>query len=203
MSTIYEDCSIKELLLFDSTKPMADFGVILAVAVSAVILNNIIFGIILSKSEMKDSLNEDDNSEYKALKDKGISPAVLGFSEVLNSGIYAPLVEELFFRFLLFKLLLIKGFKLNVHVANVIHAVIFGSLHMTNAVMSDQGINKTILQSIASGTGGLISGYTYMYTNSILTPLLSHFLNNMIATGHEMIDYMHFYSTIVEKFKVL
>jgi membrane protease YdiL (CAAX protease family) len=202
MSSIYEDCSIKELLLFDTTKPMADFGVILAVAVCAVILNNIVFSLILSKTSMKDSLGDEENTEYEALKEKGISPALLGVSEVLNSGIYAPLVEELFFRFLLFKVLMVKTFNLNIHTANILHAVIFGSLHMTNAVMSDQGINKTILQSIASATGGLISGYTYVYTNSILTPLLSHFLNNMIATGHEMIDYMHFYSKIAERFSL-
>ncbi len=205
--SFYEDCSVKELILFDSTKPMADVPVIFAVGISAVILNNIIFSIVLSQKKGIDkTLKDEEETEYQSYKDKGISPVILGFSEILNSAIYAPLIEELFFRFLLFKLVLIKAFKLNPHIANFIHACIFGSLHMTNAVMSDQQINRTILQSCMAGVGGLISGYTYMYTNTIFTPLLSHFINNMIASGNEFIDYAHYYATIsntIETFKFL
>jgi membrane protease YdiL (CAAX protease family) len=53
-----------------------------------------------------------------------------------------------------------------------------------------------------AGIGGLIAGYTYKYTNSIFTPLLSHFINNMIAAGHEVIDYAKTYAIIKETFKI-
>ena len=74
---------------------------------------------------------------------------------------------------------------------------------MTNAVVSDQEINRTIIQSVMAGFGGLIAGYTYSYTNTILTPLLSHFINNMMSAGSEFIDYSKHYEKIVEKFKII
>jgi membrane protease YdiL (CAAX protease family) len=113
------------------------------------------------------------------------------------------MVEELFFRFLFLKLILIKIFKFNFHTANFFHAVIFGSLHMTNAIVADQEFNRTVMQSIMAGIGGLISGYTYKYTNTILTPLLSHFINNMLSAGSEFIEYSRYYERIVERFRIL
>jgi membrane protease YdiL (CAAX protease family) len=61
---------------------------------------------------------------------------------------------------------LIKIFNYDFNTANLFHAIIFGSLHMTNAVVSDQQINRTIIQSVMAGIGGLIAGYTYKYTNT-------------------------------------
>ena len=205
MESILNQCSIKELLLFDVTKPMADYSTILIVAISAVIFNNILYNIFLKHvpDTYVDTLNDEQTSEFDVYKDKNISPVILGVSELINSGIYAPMVEELFFRFLFLKIVLIKIFKFNFHTANLVHAIIFGSLHMTNAVVSDQHINRTIIQSMMAGVGGLLAGYTYAYTNTILTPLLSHFINNMLSAGSEFIDYAQHYQKIVEKFRIL
>jgi len=205
MDNILDQCSIKELILFDVTKPMASSSTIVTIAVGAVILNNIIYNIVLRNSSSKyiETLNEEQGSEFDVYKDKNISPAVLGISEFINSGIYAPMVEELFFRFLFLKLVLIKIFKFNFHTANFFHAVIFGSLHMTNAIVADQEFNRTVMQSVMAGFGGLIAGYTYKYTNTILTPLLSHFINNMLSAGSEFIDYTKYYERIVENFRIL
>jgi membrane protease YdiL (CAAX protease family) len=205
MESILDQCSIRELLLFDVTKPMADYPTILIVAISAVIFNNILYSIFMKNmpSYYHEVLNNEQGTEFESYKEKNISPLVLGVSELINSGIYAPMVEELFFRFLFLKIILIKVFKFNFHTANFFHAIIFGSLHMTNAVVSDQQLNRTIIQSIMAGCGGLIAGYTYLYTNTILTPLLSHFINNMMSAGSEFIDYAQHYKTIVEKFKIL
>jgi membrane protease YdiL (CAAX protease family) len=205
MESILDQCSIRELLLFDVTKPMADYPTILIVAISAVIFNNILYSVFMRNmpSNYYEVLSNEQGTEFETYKEKNISPLVLGVSEMINSGIYAPMVEELFFRFLFLKIILIKVFKFNFHTANFFHAVIFGSLHMTNAVVSDQQLNRTIIQSIMAGCGGLIAGYTYLYTNTILTPLLSHFINNMMSAGSEFIDYAQHYKTIVEKFKIL
>ena len=192
-------------MLYDVTKPMANYSTIILVAVSAVLLNNIIYTVYMRNATSKymDTLVEEQGREFDVYKDKQISPLVLGVSEFINSGIYAPMVEELFFRFLFLKIVLIKIFKFDFHTANFFHAVIFGALHMTNAVVSDQEINRTIIQSVMAGFGGLIAGYTYAYTNTILTPLLSHFINNMMSAGSEFIDYSQHYKTIVEKFKII
>ena len=205
MDTILDQCSIRELILFDVTKPMASYSTIVTVAISAVIFNNIIYNIVLRNSSKSyvETLSGEQDTEFDTYKDKNISPAILGISEFINSGIYAPMVEELFFRFLFLKLILIKIFKFNFHTANFFHAVIFGSLHMTNAIVADQEFNRTVMQSIMAGIGGLISGYTYKYTNTILTPLLSHFINNMLSAGSEFIGYSRYYERIVEKFRIL
>jgi len=205
MESILEQCSIRELLLFDVTKPMANYSTIILVAVSAVLLNNIIYTVYMRNAThtYMNTLVEEQGREFDVYKDKKISPLVLGVSEFINSGIYAPMVEELFFRFLFLKIVLIKIFKFDFHTANFFHAVIFGALHMTNAVVSDQEINRTIIQSVMAGFGGLIAGYTYAYTNTILTPLLSHFINNMMSAGSEFIDYSRHYEAIVEKFKII
>ncbi len=205
MESVFEQCSIRELILFDVTKPMANYSTIITVAVAAVIFNNILYNIFLKHvpDTYVDTLNDEQTSEFDVYKDKNISPVILGVSELINSGIYAPMVEELFFRFLFLKIVLIKIFKFNFHTANLVHAIIFGSLHMTNAVVSDQHINRTIIQSMMAGVGGLLAGYTYAYTNTILTPLLSHFINNMLSAGSEFIDYAQHYQKIVEKFRIL
>ena len=42
MDNILDQCSIKELILFDVTKPMASSSTIITIAIAAVILNNIL-----------------------------------------------------------------------------------------------------------------------------------------------------------------
>jgi hypothetical protein len=102
MDSILNQCSIKELLYFDVTKPMADYSTIFIVAISAVILNNILYNVFMRNMprEYNEVLYEEQGREFDAYKEKRISPVVLGVSELINSGIYAPMVEELFFRFL-------------------------------------------------------------------------------------------------------
>jgi membrane protease YdiL (CAAX protease family) len=197
MNDILDQCSIQELIKFDVTKESSSPLTIFITALACVIINNFVFTIGMkhfASKEFKDTLEDEHDQEFDQYKEKQISPLIFGFSEFLNSGIYAPLVEELFFRFLFLKLVLIKIFKFNIHTANLIHAVIFGAMHMTNAVVSDQQINRTIIQSCMAGIGGLVSGYAYIYTNSIFTPLIAHIINNMMAAGQELIEYANSYA---------
>jgi membrane protease YdiL (CAAX protease family) len=203
--SVFDTCYVQELIKFDVTKPTSKFSEIIIIAVGAVILNNIIYNVAMKhfSKEFTETLQDEYEDELESTRDSNITPMIYGISEMLNSAVYAPMVEELFFRFLLLKLVLIKGFSINKHKANIIHAVIFGAMHMTNAVVSDQQINRTIIQSIMAGIGGLISGYTYMYTNSIITPLISHMINNALAAGSQVIDYAKTYHMIREAFKIL
>ena len=203
--SILDKCYFQELLMFDPALPTSSFSQIIIIAVGAVLLNNIIYNISMKyfSKEFNETLNDEYQDEIESTKDSRISPMIYGISEMLNSAIYAPFVEELFFRFFLLKLILVKSFDINKHKANIIHAVIFGAMHLTNAVVSDQQINRTIIQSIMSGIGGLIAGYTYMYTNSILTPLISHIINNALAAGSQVIDYANAYRIIKEAFKII
>ena len=74
MDNILDQCSIKELILFDLTKPMATTSTIITIAIGAVILNNIIYNIVLrnSSSEYVETLNEEQGSEFDVYKDRCI-----------------------------------------------------------------------------------------------------------------------------------
>jgi len=191
-----DNCSIQELIKFDKNKPMASFGKQILVAMLCVIANNVLFNAIINAlpQEKVDDYHEDVDQEFTSYKKKAVSPLIFGISEMINGGIYAPIVEELFFRFLLFKIIFIKIFRINPSGANVLQAIVFGLMHMSNVVSSDQQLNKTILQTVSSTIGGLISGWSYMYTNSLLTPIMSHMINNMIATSSDMMEYSMFYA---------
>jgi len=190
------DCSIQELIKFDKNKPMAPFGQQLLIAMMSVIANNIIFNVIINMipEDHVDEYHEDVKQEFSNIRKKAVSPLVFGISEVVNGGIYAPIVEELFFRFLLFKLIFVKIFRMNPHTANTLQAVMFGLMHMSNVVASEQQIKKTMLQTLSATIGGLIAGWSYMYTNSLLTPIMSHMINNLIATGLDSIEYSVYYT---------
>ena len=204
-NSILDNCSIQELLKFDVNKKTSTISEILIVAVGCVVLNNVIYVLFMkyfSSKKVQETIKNEYKEDVENSVNEKISPLVFGVSEIINTGLYAPIVEELFFRFFLLKILFIKILKLNPHTANIIHSVIFGSMHLTNAIVADQQINRTILQSIMAGIGGLISGYAYMYTNSIATPLIAHIINNILASTNEIIDYKKAYKQIVESFAI-
>ena len=77
---------------------------------------------------------------------------------------------------------------------NVLQAIVFGLMHMSNVVASEQQLKKTMLQTLSATIGGLIAGWSYMYTNSLLTPIMSHMINNIISTGLDSIEYTMYYT---------
>ena len=203
--SVLDQCYVQELIKFDPLKPTSSLKDIIIIAICAVVINNIIYNVAIKhfSKQFNTVLQDEYEDEIDSTKESNISPLMYGISEMFNSAIYAPMVEELFFRFFLLKIILIKTFNINNHKANIINAILFGAMHMTNVVVSDQQMNRTIIQSIMSGIGGLISGYTYMYTNSIFTPLISHIINNALAAGSQVIDYSNAYHMIREAFKII
>ncbi len=186
---------VQELLKFDPHKPMASIQVQLLATVAVLVLSTLTFTVVLRvmmPKSFSERMEDDRNAEYEALKRKGVTTGNLMFGEILNGSIHAPIAEELFFRFFLFKLVFVRIFKMNPHSANFLQAIIFGALHLSNTVYSDQGKGMSTAQSISSGITGLICGYSYYYTNSIIPAILAHTINNLIASYDQIRSYQSF-----------
>jgi membrane protease YdiL (CAAX protease family) len=177
-----------ELIKFDPYKPIASVPVQIIVTLVIMILSNILFQLFLKlwPSTIYGDMYKDRVQEYDSLENKNISLGAFAASEILNGSLYAPIAEELFFRFFLFKSIFIAKFKMNPHLANIAQATVFGGLHLTNTIYSEQLTRMSVIQSFSSAIIGLLSGYAYMYTNSILPAMFAHILNNLNATVIEI-----------------
>ena len=185
------NCLFNELLKFDPNKDVSDTKSQILAAIGILLFSNMSF-IVLMKVFAKDLLNKSENDEKEELKEykeKEISPTNLYLSDCLNSVLYAPIVEELVFRFFIFKTILYRKFNMNIHSANILQAFIFGGFHITNSTFGEQRLSTTIVQVIAATISGIINGYSYIYTNSILPSILAHILNNLLATHSNYVSY--------------
>lgn len=99
-------------------------------------------------------------------------PYLMFFSIV----IFAPVVEELVFRFAIFKPLSTK----NKLLAYLLSSFIFGFLHISTSVMSLHNYKELYYLPVYM-TGGLVFAYLYDKTNNLATPIIAHMLNNYIA----------------------
>jgi membrane protease YdiL (CAAX protease family) len=181
------ECLMDELLKFDPTKPISSPEVQIIATIAIMIISNCAFRIILKCFPI--NIESEKSNEYESLQSKNISLFAFASSEFFNGTLYAPIAEELVFRFFLLKTIFIRRYKLNSHVANILQAIIFGALHMTNSVYSEQVTKLSILQSFSSAIIGLCCGYAYMYTNSILPALFAHMLNNLNSSVAEIQNY--------------
>jgi len=181
-------CFYKELLLFDVNQPAPSFTKVLVWTVVVMIYTMVIFRMSL-RNDQQEEFQEAKGREFQSMYNKRIEPTELAMAEFINAGVYAPIAEELFFRLFLFKTLLIKRLKLNKHVANVIQAILFGLFHISNMLHASNEVSNVYLQTIAATIGGFISGYAYMYSNSILPSFLAHAINNTLAIHSEVTSY--------------
>lgn len=88
------------------------------------------------------------------------------FLNFVRAVIIVPITEEIFFRGII-----LQGFLKNYKptVAIFLSAIIFGLVHMNPGAM------------ITATVGGLLTGWIYWKTNSLLPCIMLHFLNNMMA----------------------
>jgi uncharacterized protein len=121
--------------------------------------------LILLVSQSTGILNLDNLESYEQLISSiiGQSPTWL---ILLTIGIVAPIAEELLFRGLVFHMF---NRHLNVKVALIIQALLFGAFHM-NLV---QGLYASVL--------GIVLGIAYLLTGSLWIPILMHIVNNSVA----------------------
>jgi len=179
------------MLLFDVNQPAPTFSEIIIFTVAVFITTVLIFNVVMKyvTPDLAQEKKHGTKRELDALKTKQISPDELALSEFINAAVYAPIAEELFFRLFLFKTVLVNRLKLNKHLANLIQAILFGLFHISNILFSTTPSANVYVQIISATLGGLISGYSYMYSNSILPSFLAHAINNTIAINQEVVEY--------------
>ncbi len=184
-------CLFSELFQFDSSRPTATPKEIILSSVAIFVLSTLIYSTTLKvfASSLSKTTKKDKLTEYSSFKNKGVSPRMLIIAELLNAGVYAPFAEELFFRFFLFKSIFYRKFGMNIHAANLLQSGMFSIFHVSNVLYDGNRLSNVSAQMISSLISGMVSGYAYYYTNSILPSFFAHALNNVIATSIEYTNY--------------
>lgn len=103
-------------------------------------------------------------------------PAVAFF---LLTAIFLPILEELFFRGLILRLLA-RWWKRRVVWAIVLSGAIFGAAH-----------SPIILQVVSATFTGVVLGYVYLITRTIWAPILIHVVNNSIAFSSDLSEFTY------------
>lgn len=90
---------------------------------------------------------------------------------------FAPIVEEIVFRFIIFRSIRNK----NVILAHFISAFLFGFIHVSNQVLV-AGNWAEMIQIIPYFAMGLVFSLSYERKKTLAAPMALHFVNNLIAT---------------------
>jgi membrane protease YdiL (CAAX protease family) len=115
------------------------------------------------------------------------SPGTLTVGFILLSCLLAPVCEELFFRGFLQTHLMekIKGgkrfFKFYLSYGLMLAALIFGAFHLLDVFLIDVSFAGVIINAVIAIVFGLLIGYIYQETRSILTPILMHICLNGLS----------------------
>lgn len=100
-------------------------------------------------------------------------------SEFIMSCIFAPIFEEIIFRFGLYKKL---NKKLNVFISILVTSIVFALIHFYNI---DGFI---ILLGIS-----LIWHYSFYKTNNLIYPVFLHFFHNLYAVSDNLLGYSYYW----------
>lgn len=185
-------CLFTELYKFDPSQPTASITTQISVAICIVLLTAIIYNMLLkipALNKRSDEMVGEGQTQYAMYKRNRVTPGGYLAATILNGSLYGPIAEEVTFRFLLMKVLLVRKLGMNVHAANIVQALFSGFLHLTNSAFSPQGPSMSSLQSIYSTILFAICGYSYIYTNSILPAIFAHIINNMWSASFEIKGY--------------
>jgi membrane protease YdiL (CAAX protease family) len=114
------------------------------------------------------------------------APAPLTVSRVVLLGIAGPVCEEFFFRGFLQTNLMekVRGekklLKLSLSYGLILTALIFGSVHILDIFLFDLSLTSGIINAAFATLLGLLLGYAYQETRSILGPVLMHCCLNVL-----------------------
>lgn len=182
------------ILIYDKLAPKASIQTILIWTLIILITSTLIFNILCMAFNINSAqiISNENSNDYKKWASANISLWKVFWSETLNTSIYAPLAEELVFRFFLLKIITIDTLQLDFWYANGIQALIFGVLHQTNNIFSQQTRAYSTLQMINAFIAGIISGISYKYSNSLLPSLFAHMINNGSIGLSEFFGYMKY-----------
>lgn len=165
----------------------------------------IIFAILLSQATMivvnklasknlQHRIERNQHAIKMFLRDNKISPKMFRSSACFDKQvILGDVFQEVVFRLLAMKLLISHG-GMNPHLANIIQAVLFGFLHMWNIVFQEKSRDEALHQSIYASFIFFIMGYLFIYTNSILPPILVHIFINQSICLHIYEDYLKYFN---------
>ena len=115
------------------------------------------------------------------------SPIVFTVSRILLICLVAPVCEEFFFRGFLQTHLMsrMKGGKrfLSFYFSYglILTALIFGAVHLLDLFLLDLSIASAAINAMFAMLFGLVIGYIYQETRSILTPILMHICLNGLS----------------------
>ena len=99
----------------------------------------------------------------------------------LGLAISAGLNEETFYRVIPVALMLRnKNSKENIVKIAIISSAVFGLIHLPNMFMGAE-VSTTILQVFTSAVSGLFYGSMFMYTGSLIPPVLLHALHDLMC----------------------
>ncbi len=188
-----KNCLWRDATRFDKNKPVAPLKkqlfliALFLCASSAAVL-------IQSKILRKTPADFLGQSDWREAARQKISPAELRSDMCFNNeAMLGDVFQEILFRLLAFKWMVFEA-KINVHVANVIQAVIFGFFHMVNITAQEKNREEAIQQSIASVFYFLLMGYLFVHTNSIITCCIVHVATNQTNCLVEVAQYAKFRS---------
>jgi len=115
------------------------------------------------------------------------APVTLTVGWIFLSCLVAPICEEFFFRGFLQTHLMdkLKGgkrlFKLYVSYGLILTALIFGAVHLLDLFLLDLSVAGAAINAMFAMLFGLVIGYIYQETRSILTPILMHICLNGLS----------------------
>ena len=117
-------------------------------------------------------------------------------TQYICQGIEAGVAEEWLMRFCVLSILLkiFKNSKNQVLWAVLLDGLLFGSIHLTNALM--QPLSATILQMINAFAAGIVFAAVYLYTGSFLVNLGYHAVYDILAflaTGSTVMTVPHIF----------
>ena len=115
------------------------------------------------------------------------SPVTLSVGLVLLICLVAPICEEFFFRGFLQTHLMekVKGgkrfFRFYLSYGLMLAALIFGAFHLLYIFATDVSFSGVVTNAALAVVFGLLIGYIYQETRSILTPILMHICLNGLS----------------------
>lgn len=181
----------REILLFDTSRPDSKFTKDFSVAVAIFLITYITVYISLkvylaasgsSQRKYNDITYNGFLKSMDSLEKKHITKDKFLLLGTLGSSIWPAINEELLFRFIVLKVVLVGKLKLNIHLAVFISALLFALVHYNNWFRTDATMAESHVQVLQTFMLGILFGYSYYYTNNIITPMMAHFFNNFSVT---------------------
>jgi membrane protease YdiL (CAAX protease family) len=98
------------------------------------------------------------------------------YTQFIAVVIFAPIMEEIIFRFVIFRSLLHK----NRILAYVVSSLIFGSVHLIMSVFQGSLAQDIVLLPVYTMLGAVFA-FAYDYTGKLSAPIVAHMLTNLVA----------------------